>query len=666
MAYVKISKKSAEERIKKLKKLINKYSYQYHVLDNMEISDAAWDSLKKELADLENRFPELVTPDSPTQRVSGKPLDKFEKVNHEAPMLSLADAFSFEEIEEWEGRLKKLTSEKFGYFAQLKMDGLAVSLVYRRGMFTRGATRGNGWVGENITQNLKTVESIPLRLREDIDCEIRGEIYITKKNFKKFAKEYANPRNLAAGSVRQLDPKITVSRKLSFMAWQLVSAGGKEEGYERLKELGVKPVPGKKCENLSEVKKYFENIRKEREKLDYEIDGVVVSVNDNNLADKLGVRGKSPRAAVAWKFPSKEATTTVEDIKIQVGRTGVLTPVAVLKPVNIAGVTVSRATLHNEDEIRRLGLKIGDTAIVGRAGDVIPDVKKTLKELRTGKEKNFKMPKNCPVCGEKVVKDGEIIYKCVNKNCPSRKRRSLYYFVSKAAFDIDGLGPKAINALLNNGLVQDAADIFELKEGDFIPLERFAEKSAGNLVKAISDKRKISLPRFIVSLGIAHVGDQTANLLSQVILNFQFSIFKPNDLLKVFDKITKDNLENVHDIGPKVAESIYNWFKDKRNRQFLEKLTGSGIVIEKTLRQNSGQARKLSGKRFVLTGTMSSMSREEAKEKVRELGGEVSSSVSKETDFVVAGENPGSKFEKAKKLGVEILNERQFLKKLSE
>jgi len=645
-----MNKKEAKNRIEKLKELINHHSYRYHVLDKPEISDAVWDSLKKELADLEKQFPEFVTSDSPTQRVSGEPLDKFEKVEHSAPMLSLSDAFSFSEIEDWEARLKKLTSKKLVYFAQLKMDGLAVALVYEKGLFVRGATRGNGRIGENITQNLKTISSIPLRLRHPVVREVRGEVFITKKNFKKFEKEYANPRNLAAGSVRQLDPKITASRNLSFMAWQLLGAGFKDKGYEELKELGFKPVSGKKCESLAEVKKYFEDIGRERENLDYEIDGVVVSVNDNELAGELGVTGKSPRSAIAWKFPSKEATTTVEDIRIQVGRTGVLTPVAILKPVGIAGVTVSRATLHNEDEIKRLGLKIGDTVIVSRAGDVIPDVKKVLMELRTGREKNFKMPDKCPVCGSIVEKAGEIIHKCVNKECLSRKRRSLYYFVSRSAFDIDGLGPKVIDALLDNGLIQDAADIFELKGGDLLPLERFAEKSAENLIEAINDKRKISLPRFIIALGVPHSGEQTVQVLAD-----RFGS------LENIKKAKFEELESVHDIGPIVARSIYDWFRDKHNKEFLGRMLKHVKIQDTRIQGYKDTNKNIFGKKFVLTGTLSSMSREEAKEKIRSLGGQVSSTVSKETDFVVAGENPGSKIEKAKKLGVKILNERGFL-----
>ncbi|MBU1178803.1 NAD-dependent DNA ligase LigA [Patescibacteria group bacterium] len=652
-----MDKREARQRIEKLKETINRHRYLYHVLDRQEISDAALDALKYELDILEKKFPEFITSDSPTQRVGGKSLDKFKKVEHSRPMFSLQDAFSFEEIKEWESRIKKLIprlrsgqAKKMDYFAEFKVDGLAVSLVYEKGAFVRGSTRGDGKIGEDITRNLKTIQAIPLRLLEPKTCEIRGEVFIAKKNFKKFSKDYANPRNLAAGSVRQLDPKITASRNLSFMAWQFLGLNKQNEEHEELLRLGVRPVPGKFCADINEVKKFFEKI--DRGKLLYEIDGLVVGVNDNELADEFGVVGKSPRASIAWKFPSEENVTTVEDIKVQVGRTGVLTPVAVLKPVPIRGAVISRATLHNKDEISRLGLKIGDTVVVARAGDVIPDVKKVLKELRSGKEKVFKMPLNCPVCGAKAEEDkGEILLRCVNQKCPSRRKRSLQYFSSRPAFNIEGLGPKIIDALLDQGLIQNSADLFELKEGDLIPLERFAEKSAGNLVRSIQASRKISLPRFIIALGIMHAGEKTAQVLSS-----RFGS------LENIRKAGLEELESIYDIGPVVAKSIYGWFRDDYNRRWLDKLLKYAAV------QNfkAGKKKKeFIGKTFVLTGSLSAMDREVAKEKIREFGGDVSESVSKKTDFVVAGENSGSKFEKAKKLDVKILSEQEFIKLLS-
>lgn len=655
-----MTKEEAREKIEKLKKLISHHSYLYYVLDKPELSDSSWDSLFSELFDLEKQFPEFITPDSPTQRVSGKPLDKFKKVSHGYPMLSLQDAFSFEEVEEWEERIKKLLTGKqqqnLDYYAELKIDGLAVSLLYEEGIFVRGATRGDGKIGEDITHNLRTVTSIPLKLLKPLTCEIRGEVFITKENFKKFKKEYANPRNLAAGSVRQLDPKITASRRLNFMAWQLLGRKTQSREHEELMELGVKPAPGAFCKNLLEVKKYFESINKDQ--LPFEIDGLVVGVNEVAIIGELGVTGKSPRGFIAWKFPSEEGITVVEDIKIQVGRTGVLTPVAILRPVQVRGVTISRATLHNKDEIQRLGLKIGDTVIVTRAGDVIPDVKRVLKELRNGKEKNFLMPRNCPVCNEKIIEDpikkdssgGGILLRCVNLKCPARKRRNMYYFSSRPAFNIEGLGPKIINALLNNGLIQDAADIFDLKEGDLVAMERFGEKSAGNLVRAIELARKISLPRFIVALGIMHIGEETAQVLSR-----QFGT------LANLKKASLKELERVEEVGPVVAQSIYEWFRNEHNKDFLIRLL-KHVYIEK---YKAPLATKLAGKKFVLTGTLLTMAREDAKIRIRELGGKTSEAVSKKTSYVVVGDEPGAKLEQAEKLGVKILKEEEFIKMIS-
>ena len=682
-----MNKQEAKERIEKLKKVINYHRYLYHVLDKPKISDAAFDTLKNELEELEFKFPDLITPDSPTQRVGGKPLAKFEKVYHEIPMLSLSDAFSVEELREWEERIRKLVPrEKLDYFCELKLDGLAVSLEYKKSMFIRGATRGDGKVGEDVTQNLKTIPSIPLRLRipeekeirelgfsseqtkkiikaaEEGLIEVRGEAIMTKKTFeelnKKFQKEkmplLANPRNAAAGSIRQLDPKITASRNLDCYIYSLVTDLGQtrhEQEHGLAKFLGFKTISHNKfCRDLGEVIEFHQKMSKEREKLPFEIDGIVVVVDKVDLQKKLGVVGKAPRWMIAYKFSPKEATTIVEDIKVQVGRTGVLTPVAILRPVEIGGVIVSRATLHNEDEIKRLGLKIGDTVIVARAGDVIPDVVRVIPGLRTGKEKNFHMPKNCPICGKEVLKDeGGVILRCVNKKCPSRQRRGLYYFASKSAFDIEGLGPKSINLLLDQGLIQDPADIFDLKEGDLIPLERFGEKSAQNLVKSIQSRRTISLPRFLIGLGILHIGERTAQDLAE-----HFGS------LNAIKEASFEDLEKIENIGPKVAKSVYEWFRDENNKKFLNKLLKQ-VKIEKYQPQTG----KLKGKLFVLTGSLSAMSREEAKMKIQELGGKTSESVSKEVDYLVVGEEPGSKLNKAKKLGIKILDEKEFLKMIS-
>jgi len=525
-----MTRAEAKKRIEKLKKLISHHRYLYHVLDKQEISDEAFDSLKHELYKLEQQFPEFITPDSPTQRVGGKPLEKFEKVEHEVPMLSIEDVFSEKELQDWEDYLKRLApSAKFEYFCEYKIDGFAITLIYKNGIFTTGATRGDGKTGENVTQNLKTIESLPLKLR---DCkwlsptvkrvEIRGEVYMEKDDFEKFnktlkkkgQKPYANPRNLAAGSIRQLDPELAAARPLKFLAYDIVTDLGQKkhsEEHQILPALGFKTDPGRICQNTAEVVDFWRQAAKKRETLPYLVDGVVINVNDISLFQKLGVVGKSPRGTRAFKFSPKQATTKVLDIKLQVGRTGAVTPVAHLEPVQVGGVTITRATLHNEDEIKRLGVKIGDTVIVERAGDVIPAVAKVLTELRTGKEKEFHFLKTCPVCSAKLIRpEGEAIWRCPNPKCPARRRENLYFFASKKAFDIEGLGPKIIDQLVDENLISEAADIFELKEGDLIPLERFGVRSAQNLVAAIQKSKEIPLARFIYSLGIRHVGEETA------------------------------------------------------------------------------------------------------------------------------------------------------------
>ncbi len=653
----------ARERIEKLKKAINRYRYQYHVLNKLEISEEALDSLKHELKKLEDEYPELITPDSPTQRVAGEPLRGFKKITHRVPMLSLEDVFSEEEFSDWEKKILKIlgASKSRELFAELKFDGLAVSLVYEDGVLNYAATRGNGKVGEEVTQNIKTIEAIPLRLEEEIkgEIEIRGEVIITRKNFEKINREqekrgeqiYANPRNLAAGSLRQLDPKITASRRLDFHAYDIVGDIGKgthAKEHEILRELGFKTDSQAHIAKTPEdIFKFKEKIEREREKLEYEIDGLVIQVNDNAVFDKLGVAGKAPRGAIAFKFAPKEATTIVRDVLVQVGRTGKLTPVAVLDPVVVGGVTISRASLHNEEEIKRLGLKIGDTVIIGRAGDVIPDVRKVLKEFRRGKEKEFHMPAKCPVCGHRAERDkGGPLTFCQNKKCPAKHREGIYHFVGKNAFDIDGLGPKIVDVLLDQGLIQDAADIFDLREGDLSPLERFGEKSAENIVRAIHAKEKISLPRFLIALGILHVGEETAADLAD-----HFGS------LEKIREATLEEINNIENIGDIVAKSVCDWFRDPYNKRYLEKLLRR-VGIEKYHQPSS----KLKGKIFVLTGSLETITRDEAKARIRKLGGKTSESVGKETDYVVAGDEPGSKLEKAQKLGVKIIDEKEFLK----
>ncbi|MDZ7798032.1 MAG: NAD-dependent DNA ligase LigA [Patescibacteria group bacterium] len=665
-------KVQAKKRIAKLKKEINHHRYQYHVLDRQEISDAALDSLKKELADLESEYPDLITSDSPTQRVGGQPLEKFKKVEHQSPMLSLNDVFEDKDFFKWLERIEKLSpGNKFDFFAEVKMDGLAVSLIYKKGRLVQAATRGNGLVGEKVTSNIKTVESIPLKLRLDsldnktrkkalIHVEVRGEVYmrydilkkINKKKERKGENKFANPRNAAAGSIRQLDPKIAASRKLNFYAYDLVTDLGQkthQESHKLAKNMGFPVNPHSQyCSDGQTVIKYHKKIGQKRKSFPYPTDGIVVNVNSISLFKKLGAVGKSPRGALAYKFPAEQATTVIKNIQVQVGRTGVLTPVAHLKPVKVAGSTVSRATLHNMDEIKRLGVKIGDTVVVEKAGDIIPDVVKVLKNMRSGSEKNFQMPAKCPVCGSQVIrKKGEVAYYCPNQDCFATLKERIYHFVSKKAFDIEGLGPKIIDQLIKTDLIKDQSDIFSLKEEDLKTLERFAEKSASNIIKSIENSKEITLSRFIYSLGIRHVGQETAYLLAR-----RFGSL--DNLINT----KKEELENIHDIGLVVASSIYNYFNDNKNIKLLKKLKKYGVKVKKSRLKNK---QNLKNKKFVLTGSLEKMTRDQAKTEIRKRSGEVSSSVSQNIDYLVKGENPGSKFEKARKLGLKIISEEKFL-----
>jgi len=697
-----MTRQEAKQRIEKLKKEINRHRYLYHVFDRQEISDAALDSLKHELYQLEQQSPELITADSPTQRVGGQPLEKFSKVRHSVPMLSLEDAFSPEELTAWQERIQKLVpSQKLDYFAELKVDGFAVTLEYENGIFVRGSTRGDGQIGEDVTQNLKTIESIPLRLEIYLSrtlsrtvpwdaslkrthprglslnsvilsniqrfvqrgkIEVRGEVYMTSKVFEKVNQErkkqglslYANPRNTAAGSIRQLDPKIAASRELNFLAYDIVTDLGQQthqEEHQMAQALGFKTDQGQTCRNLKEVIDFWHKTQKQRAKLPFQIDGLVVTVNNNKIYQKLGVVGKDPRGSIAFKFPAKEATTVVEDIVVQVGRTGALTPVAHLKPVQLGGTTITRATLHNEDEIKRLDVRIGDTVIIQRAGDVIPDVVGVLKRLRTGQEKKFLMPRKCPVCGAKVVRPaGQAVHRCTNKKCGAQQRERLEHFVSKKGFDISGLGPKIINQLMDEGLLSDPADIFSLEQGDLVPLERFAEKSAANLIEAINKSKKIPLAKFIYALGIRHVGEETA-----------IDLANHFGSLEEIAQAKLEKLLAVRDIGEVVAKSIADWFRDKRNLRLLKELKKRDFKIISPLVKRTQPLQKQT---FILTGELESMTREEAKARIRKLGGHISSSVSKETDFVIVGQEPGSKYEQAKKLGVKMMREKEFLKML--
>lgn len=682
-----MDKKQAKERLEKLKKEIWHHNYQYHVLDNPDIQDGAFDALKNELEELEYKFPDLITSDSPSQRVSGKALDKFQKVGHKLPMLSIEDSFSEEELNNWGQRIKKLSpNNNFDYFVEMKIDGFAISLIYKNGIFVQGSTRGDGIIGEDVTQNLKTVASIPLKiviygkiLNKEIEknvkkliknneIEVRGEVYMDKKAFEKVNKErekqnlplYANPRNTAAGSIRQLNPQLAGSRDLKFLAYDIITDFGcktHQEKHEIAKSLGFRTDEGRYCGDLKEAMKFFNEIGNKREKLPFQIDGVVINVNNNKLFDRLGEIGKTRRGMIALKFPAKQATTIVENIKVQIGRTGALTPVAHLKPIQLGGTTITRATLHNEDEIKRLGVKIGDTVIIQRAGDVIPDIFEVLKGMRTGREKEFHMPKICPVCNSKVIRpEGEVVHRCSNLHCGAVQKKFLYYFVSKKAFNIEGLGPQKINQLMDEGLISNPPDIFELKQGDLLPLERFAEKSAENLINSIEKSKQISLSKFIFALGIRHIGEETAIDLANT--------FGSIDNLK---KAGINDLLKNKDTGEIMAKSAYEWFKNKKNINLLDNLKRVGIKIINFAKSETGQRRqKLMGKIFVLTGELETMTRDEAKEKIRELGGDVTGSVSKNTDFIVAGFEPGSKFDRAKKLNVKILSEDEFLKLLKQ
>lgn len=673
---ISMTKPEAKVRIEKLRRYIDEMRYRYHVLDDPKITDTDYDSLMAELVKLEKEFPEFYDAASPSQKVGGRPLDKFKKVRHTVPMLSLNDAFSEAEIKNWYERLARMAGEKAvknsGYYSEIKMDGLAVSLIYENGRLVYGATRGDGATGEDITQNLKTVKSIPLTLRKESKyyseaqnkrVEIRGEVYLPIKNFEALNQErkkkgevlFANPRNAAAGSLRQLDPKIAASRNLAFMAYGLLGFKTKthQEEHEIAKNLGF-PVNklNQFVPTIDEIIKIYRDWQKKRVGLPYQIDGVVVILNDEKLLAKLGVVGKSMRGAIAYKWPAEEVTTILEDIKVQVGRTGALTPVAYLKPVAVAGSTVSRATLHNEDEIKRKGVLIGDTVMVRKAGDVIPEVVKPIKDLRTGKEKIFKMPKSCPICGGKIVrKPGEVAYRCVNKNCFTKQRRQIEHFVSRPAFDMEGLGTKIVEQLMNDGLVKTPVDLFELKTGDLAPLERFAEKSSQNIVDSIQTHKKLSLERFIYALGIPLVGLETAEDLAK----------KFGSLEKLL-QAKKEDFDHIYGIGAKVAQQIADYFANRQNRRFIKDLLSHGVAVSDY--HSPVKADKLGSKTFVVTGSLATLTRDDAHKKIIEFGGQIGSQVSAKTDYLVVGEEPGSKLQKATKLGVKTLTEKEFLKML--
>ena len=674
-----MDKNFAKNRIEKLKKEIAFHRYQYHVRDLESISQEALDSLKNELFKLEQEFPDFITPDSPTQRVGGRPLDKFKKAAHSSRMLSLFDAFNKQDMADWESRLKKLTNEKLDYFCELKLDGIAIALRYENNSLVQAITRGDGRIGEDVTGNIKTIDSVPLNLADKIkNIEVRGEIIMTKAVFKELNQKYKkankpelkNPRNAAAGSVRQLDPKLAAERKLDFIAYEIATDMGlkkNEEKRELLARLGFKTLrENKYCANLQAVNKMHAHWEKNRDKLPFEVDGMVVKVNDLALWNILGTVGKGPRYMMAYKFAGIQVTTRIKEVVWQVGRTGVLTPIAVLEPANVGGVTVTHATLHNMDEIKRLKLKIGDTVILERAGDVIPKVIKALPKLRTGKEKMIIAPKKCLICASDIKKiKGEVAHRCINNDCYAVNLRRLSHWTSKGAVDIEGLGPKIIEQLMKEGLISDVADFYSLAAGDLKPLERFADKSAENLVDSIQAKKNILLERFLIGLGIRHIGEESALLLAAESRKQKAESRQENkisQIKKIFSDYTIEELENLPDIGPIVARSVYDWFHNKLNIELLNKLEKAGVVIDIAHLKTRKRPSELSGKSIVLTGSLKSLTRERAKAKIRELGGKISSAVSPKTDLIVAGKDPGSKFEKAKELGVKIISEEEFLK----
>lgn len=656
-----MTKTEANQRIQKLRQEINHHRYLYHVLDKQEISDAALDSLKHELTTLEDQFPDLVTPDSPTQRVGGQPLPKFKSVQHATRMLSLQDIFTVEELHQWAKRNQKIIPGKYEYFAELKIDGVAVSVVYQDGRLVQAATRGDGTTGEDVTQNIKTIEAIPLTTVEPHHgrLEVRGEIYMLKKDFaamnKKRAREgqalFANPRNVSAGSIRQLDPAIARSRPLRFFAWEITDGAAtttRAEEYKLLQTLGF-PVPpqAKLCTSLAEIEKYIADAATKRLKHPFQVDGLVIKINDVAVSKRLGIVGKAPRGSVAFKFAAEEATTVVEDIVVQVGRTGALTPVAHLQPVSVAGTTVSRATLHNADEIKRKDVRVGDTVVIHKAGDIIPEIVQVLPNLRPARTRPFRMPRKCPVCRSPVTQDEDgVVVRCSNPDCFLRQREKILHAVGRSAFDIEGLGEKIVEQLVWEGLIEDPADLWDLAEGDLIPLERFAEKSAQNLITEIANRKTITLSRFLVALSIPHVGIVTAQQITR----------RFGTRAKLLAASVADT-GSIEGVGTKTAPAIHKFLHSAATKKLLAKYDRVGLIIKPE--KSSGP---LSSKTFVFTGSMPGMTRDEAKQKVQQLGGLIGSTVGAKVDYLVAGEDPGSKIEKAKKLGIRVLTPEQFKK----
>lgn len=653
------------KKVEKLRKEINYHNYRYYVLNDPVISDYEYDMLVKELEELESRYPELITPDSPTQRVGGELTGGFAQVEHKIPMLSLENTYSREEVLEFDRRMCKELGVKPEYVVELKIDGVAVSLVYRDGILVRGATRGDGFTGDDVTHNIRTIKSIPLKLLTDnknlMNIEVRGEVLMPKSSFEQSNREressgeplFANPRNAAAGTLKHLDPKVASARRLDiFIHTVPTPPKGYASHYDilmTLSEIGLKVNPNiKLCKSIESVIDYCNFWEPQRGGLPYEVDGMVIKVNSFEHQLKLGSTTKNPRYAIAYKFPALQVTTKLENIILQVGRTGTVTPVAVLTPVRLAGSTISRATLHNADEIARKDIRVGDTVFIKKGGEVIPEVVKPVVEKRTGREKIFKMPKTCPVCGNELVRyEGEVAWLCENLRCSAQVQRRIEHFVHRNAMDIEGLGEKVIKQLIDAKLISDFTDLYFLKRDALLQLERMADKSVDNLLNAIEGSKGREFFRVLFAIGIRYVGIYAAKLLTEK--------FHSIDQLK---EATFDEINSIPGIGPVIAQSIVDFFKDSNNLKVIERLRKAGVCLESKVKK--GAPKPLAGKIFVLTGTLSSFTREEATELIESLGGRVSSSVSKNTDYVVAGDSPGSKYTKAKELGVKIIDEEKF------
>ena len=667
-----MDRQSAEKRVNELHERLNQYNYEYHVLDKPSVPDSEYDQLLRELIELEDQFPELKSADSPSQRVGGTILDSFEKVEHRTPMLSLGNAFNEEDLRDFDRRVRQAVGEEFSYVCELKIDGLAVSLRYENGAFVQGATRGDGSIGEDITSNLKTIRSIPLKISENMSFEVRGEAFMPKGSFEALNKikeekgeePFANPRNAAAGSLRQLDPKIAASRNLDIFLYALADIGdtgidSHSEGLDTLDKLGFKTNPERKrCETIEEVLEFVGKWTDERPNLSYDIDGIVIKVDSLDQQQELGTTAKSPRWAIAFKFPAEEVVTVLKEIELSVGRTGVVTPTAILEPVRVAGTTVQRASLHNEDLIREKDIKIGDHVVIKKAGDIIPEVVNVLEDKRTGDEQEFLMPTHCPECESELVRlEGEVALRCINPKCPAQIREGLIHFVSRNAMNIDGLGEKVISQLFREKLIEDVADLYRLERDQLLQLERMGEKSVDNLLEAIQTSKGNSLEKLLFGLGIRHVGAKAAKTLAQE--------FGSMDRLM---NVGKEELTNVNEIGDKMADAIVAYFENDEVKELIQELKDAGVNLEykgpKPVSASDVDS-YFAGKTIVLTGKIERLSRNEAKEKIEMLGGKVTGSVSKKTDLVIAGEEAGSKLEKANDLNIEVWDEDKLMEELN-